>query len=214
MPVTRLKHVYSAITVTTNDLRSIAAHARTLGPTTIRANAYVLGDMDEIHQVLAEDVVVDHLSIFTEDRDGGSLTFTFQTGYVLLEISDPLPDLLTAFEAVGGLLVVKAANGLNQCVIEVSPAGTWREPKPWARMPKQARPQAPTVALVGPRPQTASASPQATSASPQATSARPEARPGTGARPEAGPSAISGRTRAARGWLQRLRDRFGRDDRG
>nr|MBA3686736.1 hypothetical protein [Planctomycetota bacterium] len=161
MPTPRLKHVYSAITLATNDLRTIAALAQHLGPTSIRANAYVLGDMDEVHQVLAEDVVVDRITIQSESSDGGTLTFTFQSGYVLVEISDPLPDLQSAFTAITELLAAKAPNGLAQCVIENSATGTWREPKLWARMPKQARPAAPTVTLVGSHPARQAASPPA-----------------------------------------------------
>lgn len=141
----RLKHVYSAITLSSNDLTSIAWLWATFSDPLMRANAYHLQSMDELAEVLREDQVVDTLSILSQSGDQ-QLSLTYETGYVLIEASDEDPRLLAPFTAAAELLAAKVGNGYAQCLIEASPAGTWRAPA-WTA-PKTAEPvaKAPPVA--------------------------------------------------------------------
>ena len=66
---TRLKHVYSAITLTSNDLTTIAWLWGTFSEPLLHANAYHLQSMDELLEVLREDQVVDTLTILSRSGD-------------------------------------------------------------------------------------------------------------------------------------------------
>jgi hypothetical protein len=127
MPAQRLKHVYSAITLTSNDLATVFWWWGLIAEPVLRANAYHLTSPDEVADVLREDTVIDALSVVAT-RDQQWASFAYQPGYVLIEISDEDPLLREAFSAVTDLLAAKAKNGFAQCLIELSPPGTWRAP--------------------------------------------------------------------------------------
>lgn len=128
MPAQRLKHVYSAITLTSNDLASIAwLWARVTEPV-LRANAYHLQTIDELADVVREDQVIDSLSIVATSGQNW-LSFAYQPGYVLIEASEPEAHLLTPFTAAAELLAAKPKNDFAQCLVELSPPGTWRPPQ-------------------------------------------------------------------------------------
>ena len=128
MPAQRLKHIYSAITLTSNDLATIAWWWARLAEPDLRANAYHLQSIAELADVLREDQVIDRLSIVAT---GGArrLSFAYDPGYVLIEASDADAPLLVAFTAAADLLATKAKNGYAQCLVELSPPGTWRAPR-------------------------------------------------------------------------------------
>jgi hypothetical protein len=128
MPAQRLKHVYSAITIASNDLATVAWHWGRLTEPVLRANAYHLQRIEELAEVVREDQVVDTLSIVATSGQRW-LSFAYQPGYVLIEASDADPALLDPFTAVADLLAAKPKNGFAQCLLELSPPGTWHAPE-------------------------------------------------------------------------------------
>ena len=88
MPAQRIKHVYSAITLTSNDLATIAWLWSQVTEPVLRANAYHLQSIDELAEVVREDQVVDSMSIVATS-DQRWLSFAYQPGYVLIELSPP-----------------------------------------------------------------------------------------------------------------------------
>lgn len=127
MPAQRLKHVYSAITLASNDLATVAWLWGQVTEPVLRANAYHLQSIDELGEVVREDQVVDTLSIVATSGQQW-LSFAYQPGYVLIEASEADPRLLRPFTAAAELLAAKPKNGFAQCLIELSPPGTWRAP--------------------------------------------------------------------------------------
>jgi len=127
MPAQRLKHVYSAITITSNDLATIAWLWGQVTEPVLRANAYHLQTIDELAEVVREDHVVDSLSIVATSGQQW-LSFAYQPGYILIEASEAEPRLIAPFTAAAELLAAKAKNGFAQCLVELAPPGTWRAP--------------------------------------------------------------------------------------
>ena len=156
MPAQRIKHVYSAITLTSNDLATIAWLWSQVTEPVLRANAYHLQSIDELAEVVREDQVVDSMSIVATS-DQRWLSFAYQPGYVLIEASEADPHLLAPFTAAAELLEAKLKNDFAQCLVELSPPGTWQAPARagmpssdeswWARMTRRV-----TVMMRGPRP--------------------------------------------------------------
>lgn len=124
----RLKHVYSGITVTSNDLASVVHHWRTLAAPEIHADRYRLDSIDELPEVLREEVAVSTVAIHAVHGERW-LTFTWEPGYVLIEGSESDPRVVRPFTAVAEMLATKAKNGFGQCTLELSPAGSWRPPE-------------------------------------------------------------------------------------
>ncbi|MBA2480658.1 MAG: hypothetical protein H0V44_08350 [Planctomycetes bacterium] len=144
--IDKLKRVFSGITLTTNDLTTIAARATEVGPTVaMKANAYRITDIDELSQVLAEDIVLDRLTLMVFDLDGSALEFTWESSYVLIQADCTAPGVRPSFEAIVDLLESRPRNGFNYNVIEVSPPGTWTAPAALAAAtPPAASASAPT----------------------------------------------------------------------
>ncbi len=124
----QLKRVFSGITISTNDLKSVAHHAAGLGgQVAMKANSYRLEDIEQIRDVIAEDVVIDHLSI-SAHHEHAPLEFTYEPGYILVQAEEDHPALRTPFAAIVALLESKPRNGFNACALDLSAPGTWVAP--------------------------------------------------------------------------------------
>jgi hypothetical protein len=125
----KLKRVFSGITLTTNDLTTIATRAAEIGQTVaMKANAVRLSDIDELPQVMAEDVVLDRLTMMVFDANGAALEFTWEPSYVLVQVDGTSPGARPAFDAIVALLASRPRNGFNYNVVEISPPGSWTPP--------------------------------------------------------------------------------------
>ncbi len=147
----QLKRLFTGITLTTNDLKTIAARAEEIAPTVaMKANAYRLSDIDQLTDVVAEDVVIDHLTVMVFDAGGAALEVTWEPSFVLVQADDGSPAVRAPFSAIVALLESRPRNGFNYNVIEISPAGTWTAPSPAATSTTASAAPAPATSLTGP----------------------------------------------------------------
>ena len=125
----KLKRLFTGITLTSNDLKTIAARAEEIAPTVaMKANAYRLSDMDQLAEVIAEDVVIDRLTIMVFDASGSALEVTWEPSYVLVQADASSSEVRAPFAAIVSLLESRPRNGFNFNVIELSPTGSWSLP--------------------------------------------------------------------------------------
>jgi hypothetical protein len=138
-PKPKLKRVFSGITLTTNDVRSIAVLAELAGEVEVRANGARLMDVGQVDQVIAEDVVLDRLVVSVITRDG-ALEFVYEQSYVLVRADDEAPALREPFAAIVALLEAKPHAGFGRCSMDVSPADTWKPPAAFTTAPTREAP--------------------------------------------------------------------------
>lgn len=122
-----LRHAFDGVTLTTNEVRTIALHLEGVGALDIRANGARLLDVAQVDAVIAEDVVLDRLVLSAADGDD-RVEFVFEHSGIVVRCDDDRPPLRQAYEAVCALLRAKARNGFASCSIDVSPSGSWSPP--------------------------------------------------------------------------------------
>jgi hypothetical protein len=127
-PKRPLKRVFSGLPLTTNDVRTIVFHAARSGEVDLRANGARLMDVNQVDQVIAEDIVLERLTLSVALRDG-ALEVVYEPGAILVRVDEDAPSLRSPYEAIVALLASRSGTGFGRNSMEVSPLGTWREPE-------------------------------------------------------------------------------------
>lgn len=134
MPPSILKRGFTGISLTTNDLRTIAHWAAKAGTLEVRANGARLMSIDQVDQVIAEDVVLERFELSVLDRADDRLELVYDQASLLVRLDPGNPRLQAAFDALCDYLGSRPANHLGRCVVEVSAPGTWVAPATPARL--------------------------------------------------------------------------------
>jgi hypothetical protein len=124
-----LRRGFSGITVTTNDLRTIAHWGGEVGTLDIHANGARLMGIDQVDQVIVEDVVLERFEMVVLDTTTDErLVLSYDQSSVVVQCDEPGQRLRPAFDVICELLSSHAKNGVGRCLIDVSPPASWQAP--------------------------------------------------------------------------------------